>query len=193
MKLNSFKNLAITAVACAFIAAPIVGNAQGYGRQQDRNYQDRNYRQDYGYDLKDLVNRTERESNSFRDYFEHNFRSNGHQSRWSGASGYDSHPEHQGRNGQMTLRDAIQNLDEDMERLRADIDHHGRSRHARDLMSEVMDHMSDVDVRVSRVSDWYSYNNDRNWRYERSDLSSRWRELRADLNELNRNVNGRGR
>lgn len=91
----------------------------------------------------------------------------------------------------MSLRDAIQNLDEDMERLKAEIDHHGRSRNARDLMSEVMDHMSDVDARVPRTSDWYSYGNDRNWRYDRSDLSSRWREVKADINELNRAFRGR--
>jgi Ni/Co efflux regulator RcnB len=186
MKLKSLKNLFVAAIACAFLAAPIAGNAQGYGRTQDR---DRNYRQDYRGDLKDLTNRAERSSNSFRDYFEHNFRSNGHQERWSGGG----HPEHQGRGGQMTLRDAIQNLDEDMERLRSEVDHHGRSRRARDLMDEVMDHMSDVDARIGRTGDWYSYNNDRSWRYDRSDLFNRWRDTRSDINEVNRAFNGRGR
>lgn len=93
----------------------------------------------------------------------------------------------------MTLRDAIQNLDEDFERLRAEVDHNGRSRKARDLMSEINEHSGDVDARLGRLTDWYSFKNDRNWRYDRSDLATRWRELRRDIADLSRSINGRGR
>ncbi|HWA82909.1 MAG TPA: hypothetical protein VG820_05730 [Fimbriimonadaceae bacterium] len=175
-------------VACALLATSAIGSAQGYGHGQDRN-RDRDYAQRNLRDLRDLVNQTERHSNSFRSYFEHNFRSNGHPERWTGGS----HREHEGPRGQMTLRDAIQNLDEDFERLRTEVDHHGKTREARRLMDEIVDHSGDVDSRIGRVRDWYDYNRDRNWRYERSDLASRWRDLRSDINNLARNFNARTR
>lgn len=195
MKLSNLKSMAIAAVACALIAAPAIGSAQGYGqnRGRDRDRDDNPRMQRDMRDLRELVNQTERHSNSFRDYFEHNFRSNGHSERWSVSSDYDRHPEHQGRNGQMTLRDAIQNLDEDFERLRNEVDHHGRTRQARQFMDEILEHSGDVDQRMGHVRDWYDNTRDRNWRYDRSDLSSRWRDLRSDINSLARNFGVRTR
>jgi hypothetical protein len=197
MKLNSLKSTVIAAIACVCFAAPMTSSAQRGYQQRGNQNRDRDIRREQiqrdSRELKSIVDRTERHSNSFRDYFEHNFRSNGHSERWTVRAGYDQHAEHQGRNGQMTLRDAIQNLDEDFERFRSEVDHNGRSRHARDLMAEIIEHSGDVDARIGRVSSWYNFTRDRNWRYDRSDLSSRWRDLRDDIRELNRIFNSRGR
>ncbi|MFI5385828.1 MAG: hypothetical protein ACHQ50_06875 [Fimbriimonadales bacterium] len=183
----------IAAIACVFIAAPIASSAQRYGQDPDRsryNHNDYRYNRD---DFKDWVNSVQRESKSFRDYFEHNFRAFGHaQQRWDRSG--DLHPEHEGRNGNMTLLDAIQNTDEDLERLRAEVKYHDRSRYARDLMNEIVDHSRDVDARIGRVADTYRYNDDRAWRYDRnSELYRRWQDLRADIRDLDRGLNYRGR
>lgn len=189
MKLNSLKSIAIAAIATLCVAAPLSAGAQRYGQNRDRDYRYDN--RDRG--LQNQVNRTERESNSFRAYFEHNFRWHGHGQRYIPETGYDQHAEHQGRNGQMNLGDAIQNLDEAFERLRAEVDRNGRTRRAGDLMDDILEHMRDVDQRIGRIRDSYDYNNDRSWRYDRSDLSSRWRELRGDINDLARSFNYRAR
>jgi hypothetical protein len=186
MKINSLRTIAVAAIATIGVAAPLTSSAQRYGG--------RDYRYEYrDSGLRDQVDHTERESNSFRDYFEHHFRWRGHAQRYIPETGYDRHAEHQGRNGQMTLGDAIQNLDEDFERLRAEVDHNGRTRRSSDLMDEIVDHMSDVNTRIVGVRDGYEFSRDRNWRYDGSALSSSWRDLRADINDLARSFGPRGR
>lgn len=186
MKLMNMKTLAIGAVACAMAAMPAFSSAQRYGNQG------RLYR--YEYRDNGIYNQTadvSSESKRFRDYFEHNFRWRGHSAKYIPETGYDQHAEHQGRNGEMTLGDAIQNLDEDLERLRAEVKYHGRDDRARDLMSEIMDHERDVDSRVGRVRDWYDYQE--HDRYGHDSLSSMWRDLRGDINSLNRSFGYRSR
>lgn len=179
----NLKSLIVAAMACTCIAS---GMAQGYGNGRNhRNDQDSRFGQrDWRRDLRLIVDRTERESNSFRAYFERNFRSNGHEPRYDRG---DMHPEHQGRDGQMSLKDAIQNLDEDMERVRREIDRHRDSRYARSLVDDIQGHSNDVDRRMGRVGDWYSFGGSggpRSWRYDRSDLSRRWSRLRDDIRDM---------
>src|SRR5579862_3732372 len=176
IKLNGLKSIAIAAIACACVAAPVSGFAQHY------NHNDYHFSQN---DIKGEVQSTERESNSFRSYFEHNFRDNGHQKRSTGGYGA---AEHMSRGGQMTLQDTIQNLDEDFERLRSEVNHHGTSQEARSLMNEIVNHMRDVDVRIDRVADNYAFGRDRDWRYKNSELNTRWQDLKDDINELSRQV-----
>ncbi len=125
-----------------------------------------------------------------RFYFEHNFRANGHEPRWDAADGY-GHPEHEDRFGRMTLKDAIQNMDEDIERLHVEFKHRGDSRAARDLSNEIRDHSNQVNNRIDRVADWYRFPGDRGWRWERSELYNRWRDLRADINTMTRDITNR--
>jgi len=139
------------------------------------------------YALRDEVDHTFRDSKDFRHYFEHNFRAYGHEPRWD-MTDPAGHPEHEGRRGQMTLKDAIQNMDEDIERLRAEFKHHGASAAARDLAIVIRDHGNQVDSRMGRVGDWYRFENDRAWQWERSELFNRWRDLRADLNTMTSNL-----
>ena len=189
MKLNQLKTLGVAAIALVFMGIPAMGSAQvRYNHDEYRFSRDQR-------DLKNQIDQMERESNAFRFYFEHNFRSNGHKETHYDSSSRDAHPEHMGRNGNMTLKDAIQNLDEDFERLRSEVDRHGRTTaRAHELMSEIMEHMQDVDVRINRVSVSYNYNGrERNWRYDRSELSNRWNDFKSDLQDLNRQVNRRGR
>jgi len=193
MRFNGLKKMAIAAVACAFLAAPLSGSAQGYGSSGQRNRQITIQRYDhdnYRYNRQDLrgeVDGVERESNSFRAYFERNFRDNGHAKRWNGYG----HAEHEGRNGQMSLQDAIQNLDEDFERLRSEINRHGQTRQARSLMNEIVNHMRDVDVRIDRVADNYNFGRERDWRYSSSELYTRWQDLKGDINDLSRAIRER--
>ena len=79
-----------------------------------------------------------------------NFRDNGHERRWDTSDRY-SHPEYAERLGQMALKDAIQNMDEDIERLRAKFKHHGASYAARDRAIEIRDHSSQVNGRTSTL------------------------------------------
>jgi hypothetical protein len=177
------KTLLIAALACVSIGS---GIAQGYGqgnRQDDYRYNNQRNNQRYSQqnwrrDMRRMIDRTERESNSFRQYFEDHFRANGHERRYGGETG---HAEHQGRNGQMSLKDAIQNLDEDMERLRHEVDRNRDMRYARALTDEIRDHAADVDARMPRVAEWYSFGGDRRWRWDSSELSQRWSRLRGDI------------
>jgi hypothetical protein len=164
MKLNYWKTSLLAAVAVGCLA-PGLASAQ---RFRDRM------------DLRDEVTQTFRDSKDFRHYFEHNFRANGHEPRWDASDRY-GHPEHEGRFGQMSLKDAIQNLDEDIERLRAEFAHHGPDRAARDLAREIQDHSNQVENRIGRVGDWYRFEGEPRWRYERSELYSRWQDLRRDI------------
>lgn len=154
--------------------------------QSDRGYDRGGPR----YALRDEVDHTSRDSKDFRHYFEHNFRANGHEPRWDASDRY-AHPEHEGRFGQMTLKDAIQNMDEDIERLHAEFKHHGASSAARDLAIEIRDHSNQVDTRIGRVGDWYRFQNDRAWRWDRSELFDRWRDLRADIDTMTRDTESR--
>jgi len=179
MRLNELKSLTICAVACVFLASPFAANAQGYGSSSRQRYNHRVYLYNRS-DLKDMVDSASRESKSFRSYFEHNFSDNGHFKRYAGGD----HSEHQGQFGQRTLQDTIQNLDEDVERLRAEVRHHGRSDYARELAPEITSHIQDVDAHISHVSDYYSFGRDRNWRYVNSELYTRWQDLRTDLSRM---------
>jgi|GEM_PF-3449498 len=184
MQLNGLRTLLVVAAASIFMAAPIVSVAQRYNHDDFRH--DRR-------DMKDWVDSMERESNSFRDYFEHNFKAYGHKQEVWDRSGDYSHPEHEGRNGNMTLLDAIQNMDEAFERTRGEVDRHGVTRQAREMMTEIVDHSRDVDSRIDRVADNYRFNNDRNWRYDkRSELYHRWQDLKADIHDLDRGLGLRG-
>lgn len=214
MTLNRIKSMAIAAIACVCVAAPAGASAQRYPQDYDRNYRSGNQ---YGYGVRDLVNRVERESNDFRDYFEHHFRVRGNARR---SDRWSDHSDHQGRYGDMTLKDAIQNLDEAMERLRNSVNRNGntRSRDFSETLSDVLEHSNDVDRRIGRVSDTYDYYNDgydngygndrygygsgrsddrygngrygdRNWRYDRNDLGMMWRDLRSDIGQLSRMLN----
>lgn len=176
MKRIGMKWIVMAAVASFCVAAPSSSFAQRYDRDDHMRVRD---------SLKDEVNRVERESNSFRFYFEHNFRDNGHGRKWDPYDRYGT-PEHQGRNGRMSLKDSIQNLDEDFERLRTVVNLWGRTPRARDLMNEIMEHSRDVDVRIARTAEAYSFRNERDWRYDRSELFSRWNDLRRDTLELDR-------
>ncbi|HTQ10509.1 MAG TPA: hypothetical protein VMI31_10595 [Fimbriimonadaceae bacterium] len=183
MHRNGLKTLMAGLAMAACLALPMIGAAQHYGLQNHSGYNHADFRYDRR-DMKNWVDAMERESNSFRAYFEHNFKAYGHPHRYDSRNDSD-HPEHEGANGQMTLKDAIQNMDEDFERLRAEVDHHGDSREARDLMNEIVDHSRDVDVRIDRVADNYRFNDDRNWRYDRgSELYRRWQDLKADIRDL---------
>jgi len=202
----NFKTLLVAALACVSFGSAMAQN-NGYGQGRGDYGYGQNHRDDNRYnrgnqnvwrtDLRRLVDRAERDSNAFRSYFERNFRSNGHERRydndnnWNGRGG---HAEHQGRYGQMSLKDAIQNLDEDMERLRKEIDRNRESRYAQSLISEIREHAADVDARMPRAADWYSYNNDnRGWRYDRSELSQRWARVRSDIGAITGFQFGRGR
>ena len=46
------------------------------------------------------------------------------------------------------------------------------------------EHAADVDSRIGRAGDWYTYSGARNWRYDRSDLSSRWMRVRNDIGAI---------
>ena len=142
------------------------------------------------YDLRDEVDHTFRDSKDFRHYFEHNFYSYGHEPRWE-YSERSGHPEHIGRSGQMTLKDAIQNMDEDIERLRAEVRHRGYTPAARGLALEIRDHSDQVNTRIDRVGEWYRNQMDRAWRWDRSELYVRWRDLRADIDIMTRDVENR--
>jgi hypothetical protein len=199
MNSTNIRTLAIATVAAVCVAMPAMSSAQRYG-QGRWPVDQRQYRYNDRYDLRDLADRTERQSNDFRAYFEHNFRDNGHGKRYDRyGNDRDQHGDHEGRNGRMSLKDAIQNLDEALERLRSEITHNGRSRKAQEIMDDVREHSNDVEQRISRVTDWYDYtgrdwrSGNGNWRYDRSDLSSRWRDLRGDINDLQRSFGGRGR
>jgi hypothetical protein len=154
--------------------------AQAYARGNDRIAP--------RFALSDEVDHTFRDSKDFRFYFEHNFRANGHETRWVGRY---ATPEHEGKFGRMTLKDAIQNMDEDIERLHAEYKHNGASREARDLAIEIRDHSNQVNSRINRVGDWYSFSTDRDWRWDRSELFNRWRDLRADINGMTRDLESR--
>jgi hypothetical protein len=171
--------MAVTALGCL---TAVAADAHQFGRGNDRGGP--------RYTLRDEVDHTFRDSKDLRHYFEHNFSANGHEPRWDRSDRY-AHPEHEGRFGQMTLKDAIQNMDEDIERLRAEFAHRGASPAARDLAIEIRDHSNQVDARIGRVGDWYSFKNDRTWRWDRSALFNRWRDLRADIDTMTRDLENR--
>jgi hypothetical protein len=178
MNFTKWQPVVIVAMAVAFLG-PVSASAQRFGDQDDRRL--------HRVDLGDEVDKTFHDSKDFRHYFEHNFRSNGHEPRWdlTDASG---HPEHEGRYGQITLKDAIQNTDEDIERLRAEFAHHGTSRAALELAAVIRRHTEQVDVRLSRTGDWYRHNSDRHWRWERSELNTRWADVRSDIRRMTRDI-----
>lgn len=178
MSFKGWKSIVIatTAVACL---VPALASAQRNWDRDDRRFE--------RFDIRDEVAHTFRDSKDFRHYFEHNFRASGHEPRWDATDRY-GHPEHEGRYGQMTLKDAIQNMDEDIERLRAEVSHHGDSRAARDLAEEIQEHADQVDRRINRVGDWYRFNGDRDWRWDRSELFNRWNDLRSDIRRTTRDL-----
>ena len=201
----SLKTLVIAATAAAVLAVPAIGSAQRWptgNQNQGRWNQGNQGRWNDNRSLRELVARTERESNSFRSYFEHNFRSNGH-GKHNDRYQDNDHADHQGRRGEMTLKDAIQNLDEAMERLRNAVNSNARGRRMAEIVDDISEHSRDVDQRIGRVSDSYdffgggSYNrnggaySNRDWRYDRSDLSRDWSELKRDINQLVRILSGR--
>ena len=202
----SFRNLVIAAAACAVMAVPATSSAQRWpvNNQQDQGRWTQGRWNDNRV-LKELVARTERESNAFRSYFERNFRSNGHGKRDDRYQ--NDHADHQGRRGEMTLKDAIQNLDEAMERLRNAVNSNVRGRRMSEIVDDISEHSRDVDQRIGHVTDSYDYfgggnnnrrggnynnsYNNRDWRYDRSDLSRDWNELERDINQLVRILSGR--
>ncbi|HLK16217.1 MAG TPA: hypothetical protein VKT78_15535 [Fimbriimonadaceae bacterium] len=171
MKTNQLRTTLLAAAALACLI-PAAAQAQRY-----REYVPR------ANNLSDEVFHTFRDSKDFRHYFEHHFRANGHEPRWDRSDRY-GHPEHEDRFGRMSLKDAIQNLDEDIERLRAEFAHHGASRAAVDLADEIRDHSDQVDRRIGRVGEWYRFDDDRDWHWDRSELFNRWRDLRTDIREV---------
>lgn len=181
------------AIAAATVGLAGMANAQRWpipDRGRDYRYDQRDNR-----GLRNLVDQAERESNAFRDYFERHYRDRGHSKQYDYRG---DHGDHEGRYGQMTLKDAIQNLDEAFERLRSAVGRNDyRDRGTRDAMRDILEHSRDVDVRIGRVGDAYifdqsdrwngGYNNGYNMRGRGGDeLSYRWRELRRDIDRLAR-------
>ena len=48
---------------------------------------------------------------------------------------------------------------------------------------EIRDHSNEVNARMGRVGEWYRFQGDREWRYERSELFGRWQDLRRDIRD----------
>lgn len=155
------KSLALTLaalIAAGLALAPSDAHAQfdtrrGDARDGDRRSRDQDRR---GRDPRDLVYDAERQSNAFRDWFEHNYKKRrlgrDHDNRW--------------------LKGEIQGLDETMERLRARVNDRDRSR---DLVQDAMEHARRIDRELI-------LDNDRDTRFSVRE----WVDLRITLDGLAR-------
>jgi hypothetical protein len=181
MRRNTVRTLLVAALATTCLA-PTFSIAQAPGETYYTLTQG-------SQDFREAVNRASKESKGFRYYFEHNYHANGHEQRWDRPD-INGHAEHQGRRGQMSLKDAIQNLDEDLQRLRAEVMHRGRSHYAESLAAEIEEHANQVDQRMGVVAEGYWFNQNHDWKYDKSELSNRWQELKRHVDEVSHAVSG---
>lgn len=148
------------ALAVAAVMAPSFASAQVNTRRDDyrRDRDDRGDRRDYRGSIESLARRTERDSNSFRAWFERNYsrRRLGRErdNRW--------------------LKHEIQELDEAMERVRAKADDRNRDRGRRDF-ENAMDHARRIDRELI-------FDNDRDTRF----TVPEWIDFRRTLDDLAR-------
>jgi hypothetical protein len=186
MKSNRIKSIFIAAVACACLAVPAISSAQRRGNDKwPLPNRIQNYRS-----LDDMVVRAERESNSFRYNFEHNYRGRDRNRNWRnddyGFWGYD-------------LKTDIQKMDEAFERLRGIVQKNNRhddryrdwrngswyDRDARREMETVVRYAQEVDRELGRGFG--------NYRRGQRNLTEDWRDLRRDIDVLAREFNIRVR
>jgi len=117
---------AIAALAVGLAVLPSDASAQIRTRRDDDYRWNRRDRRDYN--IESLARRTERESNSFRDWFEHNYSrgrlGRSRDNRW--------------------LKNEIQNMDEALERVRRRADDRHPER-GRSDMEDAMDHARRID------------------------------------------------
>lgn len=148
------------ALSVAAILAPSLASAQVNTRRDDyrRDRDDRDDRRDRRESIETLARRTERDSNSFRAWFERNYsrRRLGRErdNRW--------------------LKREIQQLDEAMERVRAKADDRNRDRGLRDF-EDAMDHARRIDRELI-------FDNDRDTRF----TTPEWVQFRRTLDDLAR-------
>lgn len=123
--------------------------------------------------LVDQVDHAERDSNAFRSFFERWYREHGHRSRQMPELG---HKHHAGFEGDVTLKDEIQNVDESFERLRKEIDVRGGvTPYAVGQMHDAVEHATEVD-RIIGGPD----RRDRTY----DDLAAQWNLLKARINDM---------
>jgi hypothetical protein len=148
------------ALSVAAILAPNLASAQVNTRRDDyrRDRDDRSDRRDRRDGIETLARRTERDSNSFRAWFERNYsrRRLGRErdNRW--------------------LKHEIQELDEAMERVRGKADDRNRDRGLRDF-ENAMDHARRIDRELI-------FDNDRDTRF----TVPEWIQFRRTLDDLAR-------
>lgn len=200
MKSNRIKSIAIAAIACACMAIPAFGSAQRPGQAQDRwpaTGRIQNYRS-----LDQMVRRAERESNEFRENFEHNYRGRDRDRDWNnGRNSNYGRGNNNGRWGNNNsqygwwgtdLKSDIQKMDEAFERLRKVVARNDRyddrntswrngnwhSRDARREMETVVRYSNEIDRELGRGFG--------NWERGRRSLTDDWRDLKRDIDALAR-------